>query len=336
MGALSDVEDAVLVVDAAGQSVLRNAAAAPYDRGRHGDAVAEVVVTRLLDEARAGEESEEELSLAGPPQRVLSIRAIPLRDLGAIVGTVAFIRDVTDVRRVESIRRDFVANVSHELKTPIGALGLLAETIAEGGDLESTRQLSNRLVREADRLARIVDDLLDLSLIETQDRPIREEVALRQLLDDSVDRVHSAASARGISVRVDKCDDGRVRCDPTQVISALANLLDNAVKYSDEGEGVEISGRINGAKVVIEVRDHGIGIPSRDLERVFERFYRVDRARSRETGGTGLGLSIVRHVAAAHDGVISVESVEGEGSTFRLVLPTDPPTDAAAPTEELD
>jgi two-component system sensor histidine kinase SenX3 len=286
--------------------------------------VAEVVVTRLLDEARAGDANQEELSLLGPPNRVLSIRAEPLRDLDRIVGAVAFVRDITDVRRVESIRRDFVANVSHELKTPIGALALLAETLAAGGEPEAMRQLSSRLVREADRLARIVDDLLDLSLIETQERPVREETPVGHLLEEAVDRVRPAAEAQGIALLIVGNDADTIMCDPTQVISALANLLDNAVKYSDEGQTVEISAESSGEEVVVQVRDHGIGIPAKDLERVFERFYRVDRARSRATGGTGLGLSIVRHVAQVHAGAVTVDSIEGEGSTFRLTLPRAP------------
>ena len=329
LAALGAARDSIIIVDPAGEVVLRNATAERFHNARHGDAVAEVVITRLLDDARAGIAHHEELSLLGPPSQVLSIDAVPLRADGArvgpvvgpVVGAVAFVADITDLRRVENVRRDFVANVSHELKTPIGALALLAETIA-AGDNSATHELSGRLVREADRLARIVDDLLDLSLIEAQEQPSRRAVPVAQLLNDAIERVRSTADAQHIPILVTGADDGLLlTCDPTQVVSALANLLDNAIKYSDDGQPVEVTARSDGEHSVIEVRDHGIGIPATDLERIFERFYRVDRARSRTTGGTGLGLSIVRHVVQGHDGDVTVDSIEGEGSTFRLVFP---------------
>jgi two-component system sensor histidine kinase SenX3 len=251
---------------------------------------------------------------------VLSVRARPLRAGGEGIGAVAFVRDVTDVRLVDSMRRDFVANVSHELKTPIGALALLAETIAAGGDSDTMTQLSQRLVREADRLARIVDDLLDLSAIERQEDTTREQVPMSEMVTAAVDRVRSAAESREIELRLLDMTDATIECDPSQIVSAVANLLDNAIKYSDRGQSVEVACRVEGDRAVVEVRDHGIGIPPRDRERIFERFYRVDRARSRETGGTGLGLSIVRNVVQHHGGEVTVESVEGEGSTFRMML----------------
>ncbi len=230
---------------------------------------------------------------------------------------------------MESVRRDFVANVSHELKTPIGAMGLLAETFLACDDPEVARRLALQLVREADRLARIVDDLLDLSSVEAQEHPTREQARLRVLVDEAVERVQAVALARNIPLHVAPIsDDLLVACDPVQVVGAVTNLLDNAVKYSEAGQSVEVSGEALDGRLVIAVRDHGIGIPSRDLERIFERFYRVDKARSRATGGTGLGLAIVRHVAQAHGGEVTVESIEGEGSTFRLVLPR-----AGAPVE---
>jgi len=229
------------------------------------------------------------------------------------------------------VRRDFVANVSHELKTPIGALALLAETIAASDEPETARALMDQVLRETDRLARIVDDLLDLSLIEAQESPTREQMPVHVLLDEAVERVRALALAHGMPLRYDEpSHDLAIECDPTKLLGAITNLLDNAIKYSEEGGTVELfTERLQG-RVVIVVRDHGIGIPSRDLERIFERFYRVDRARSRATGGTGLGLSIVRHVAQAHGGDVSVESTEGQGSTFRLALPLVAPIEAPA------
>jgi two-component system sensor histidine kinase SenX3 len=266
---------------------------------------------------------QEELALFGPPRETLVVRAVPLiDDGGAIVGAAAYVHDVTELRRVEAVRRDFVANVSHELKTPIGAMGLLAETFLGSDDVEVGRRLAEQLVREADRLARIVDDLLDLSTVEAQEHPVREQARVRVLVDEAVERVRALALACNIPLSIAPiADDLSMTCDPVQIVGAITNLLDNAVKYSDAGEAVEVSAEGWDGQLVIVVRDHGIGIPSRDLERVFERFYRVDKARSRATGGTGLGLAIVRHVAQAHGGEVTVESIEGEGSTFRLVLP---------------
>jgi two-component system sensor histidine kinase SenX3 len=229
------------------------------------------------------------------------------------------------MHRVESVRRDFVANVSHELKTPIGALEVLAETLVGEDDPAITRPLAERIVKEAERLARIVDDLLSLSLIETQEAPPREPVPLEVLVDDAVDQLRPAAAAAGINLQVHPGVTGAlVSCDRRQMVSAIANLIDNAVKYSEQGSPVTVSTALLGDVAEVSVRDAGIGIPSRDLERIFERFYRVDQARSRDTGGTGLGLSIVRHVARVHGGDVTVESVEGQGSTFRFVVPLEP------------
>jgi two-component system sensor histidine kinase SenX3 len=239
-----------------------------------------------------------------------------------LIGAAAFVRDVSELRRVESVRRDFVANVSHELKTPIGALSLLAETMAAGGDSPVNSQLADRVQREANRLGRIVDDLLDLSLIEAQEAPIREPVPVHVVLHEAAERVRGAADAVGIPLSVSPvATDLVVTGDSSQLVSAVTNLLDNAVKYSEPGDSVEVEATVVDGNICISVHDHGIGIPARDLERIFERFYRVDRARSRATGGTGLGLSIVRHVAQAHGGDVTVESTEGEGSTFRFRLP---------------
>lgn len=313
--------DAVVVVDVAGEVVLRNAAAEQYHDARHADALAEVALGELLEAARAGEQATRALDLFGPPRSVLEIRAVPLYDRDTVVGAVAFIRDVSDARRTEAIRRDFVANVSHELKTPIGALALLAETMASGDDAVVNQPLAERMVGEADRLTQIIDDLLDLSLIETQDAADREPVAAGALLSESIERVRAQAEAAETPlIEVGGEPELIVSCDRGQVVSAITNLLDNAVKYSDPGQEIECRVRREGDRAVISVCDHGIGIPARDLERIFERFYRVDRARSRVTGGTGLGLSIVRHVAQAHGGEVGVESTEGEGSTFTLTL----------------
>jgi two-component system sensor histidine kinase SenX3 len=313
-----------VVVDAKGDEVYRNVEAERYREARHADAVAAGAVAELLETARLGDACNRELQLFGPPRSVLEIEAIPLVVDGELAGAAAFVYDVSEIHRVESVRRDFVANVSHELKTPIGALELLAETLASETDPGATRPLAELMVKEAERLSRIVDDLLDLSLIETQESPRREPTPVSVLLEDALERVAPAAQAAGIAIDVDDAaGEVMVACDRRQMVSAIANLLDNAVKYSEPGSRVTVSTAVTRPDLLITVTDEGIGIPSRDLERIFERFYRVDHARSRETGGTGLGLAIVRHVVHAHGGVVSVESVEGQGSTFRIAVPID-------------
>jgi two-component system sensor histidine kinase SenX3 len=322
LAALDEATDAIVVVDRIGREVVRNAPARRFDGARHGEVLAQDAVDELLHAALDGVTSQRELQLYGPPRQVLQLRSFPLRRDGEVVGAVAFTRDVSEARRVESVRRDFVANVSHELKTPIGALGLLAETMAATDDPKVVQQLADRVVREADRLSRIVDDLLDLSQIEAQEAPSRAPIPVRILLSETVDLVQAAADLADVPIRISPTPpEIEIACDRRQMRSALMNLLDNAIKYSGPHQPVEIGAQVVGDRIALVVRDHGIGIPTRDLERIFERFYRVDRARSRETGGTGLGLAIVRHVAQAHGGDVTVESREGEGSTFTLQVP---------------
>jgi two-component system sensor histidine kinase SenX3 len=245
----------------------------------------------------------------------------PLEVDGGSAGTIAVVEDVTERRQVDAVRRDFVANVSHELRTPVGALGVLAETLADERDPETIARLCRRISAESERAARLIEDLLDLSRIEAGGAAERREVLLADVVSASVERVMPAAERSGVRVTTDVDDAVRLPADEWQLISALANLLDNAIKYSEAGSTVALRASVEDGTVVIDVRDEGVGIPTRDLERIFERFFRVDRARSRETGGTGLGLAIVRHVVVNHGGDVTVQSREGEGSTFTLRLP---------------
>jgi two-component system sensor histidine kinase SenX3 len=255
----------------------------------------------------------------GPPRRELVITAMPL---GEVDGVVAVIDDVTERRRLEAVRRDFVANISHELKTPVGAIALLAETLHGEADPAVAERLAERIYLEAHRVGRTIDDLLELSRIEAGEVPTRELVPVAEVVEGAVERMAPAVDQKRIAVRVGEIGPGlAVLGDRRQLVSAVFNLLENAVKYSDEGSVVEVRACGDGATVDVVVADHGIGIPERDLERVFERFYRVDRARSRETGGTGLGLAIVRHVVNNHNGEVLVESAEGVGTTFTLRFP---------------
>ena len=317
---LNALEDGVVVYSPDGE-VLRNRAAQRFSGARHGDALVEAGVARLAEAAFRGRAQREELELFGPPRMVFLLEGEPHSTASGAVGAVVRIRDISDARRIDEVRRDFVANVSHELRTPVGALGLLAETIADEPDSEIVRQFAERMVREAERLARTIDDLLDLSMIETEEIVGPVPVAVTTVVDDAVLQMSNAASVAGIPINIGEIADVMVLGDRRQLVSAVFNLLDNAVKYSESGSRVDVSASLHDTAVSIVVRDHGIGIPSRDLERIFERFYRVDRARSRESGGTGLGLSIVSHVAAAHGGSVAVTSHEGEGSAFTITIP---------------
>jgi two-component system sensor histidine kinase SenX3 len=231
--------------------------------------------------------------------------------------------DVTEARRLDTVRRDFVANVSHELKTPTGALSLLAEAVAEAAeDPEAIRRFALRMNHEANRLSNLISELLDLTKVQDSG-PLREpdEVSVDGVIHDAIDATRTVAGARNIHVSMAGTEGLTAYGDRGQLITALSNLVANAVAYSPEGTRVAITTRADENQVEIGVTDQGIGIPEADLDRIFERFYRVDPARSRMTGGTGLGLSIVKHVVANHGGEISVWSIPNEGSTFTMKLP---------------
>jgi two-component system sensor histidine kinase SenX3 len=333
--ALEAVPQGIVIWDESGAEVYRNGMATAFTGARHAEALVEQAIREALMLALDGSPQGRSLDILGPPRRILEIAAVPLDDGARSTGALAVIEDVSERRRLEAVRRDFVANISHELKTPVGALGVLAETIASETDTRVVRRLAGRMTGEAIRVGRIVDDLLALSRIEAEEQPLRESLSVKDLVSEAIDRVESLAERAGITVDAESV--GRrhtVRGDRRQLVSALTNLLENACKYSDGGSTVWVSSSADGTAVSIAVRDEGIGIPTRDLERVFERFYRVDRARSRDTGGTGLGLAIVRHVAGNHGGDVSVESREGEGSTFTLRLPAGPGPVAVTHTDD--
>jgi two-component system, OmpR family, sensor histidine kinase SenX3 len=499
---LDTLTQGVVLCDENGTVIYRNGRANALMVSRHGDALAAQAVTEVLEDAWHDGSAERTLDLYGPPRRTLQVRAQQIDDGRRPLGVIALIEDVSERRRLEEIRRDFVANVSHELKTPMGALGLLAETLVSEPDPEVAQRLAGRIHNEAFRVSRIIDDLLDLSRIESEEAPPREPVLVNLVMADAIERVRATADQRGIEIVLhEPSPPVAVMGDRRQLVSAMHALLENAITYSYDDSKVVVSGtvqRVNpnpshpsghggelglevdlgsgevrlgdrerawdetrqaqgreqergqgkgrggdtaasdtgdveepmpptpaegtvvdagsaeglveragtdegagdgedgaagagpvepvftpeildnftspaetpaaagttvppvssaaglgggaggagGAafeadavavtettssipnwrieerdNVRISVQDHGVGIPARDLDRIFERFYRVDHGRSRDTGGTGLGLSIVRHVANNHQGWVDVESREGEGSTFTLVLP---------------
>ena len=235
--------------------------------------------------------------------------------------------DVTEARRLELVRRDFVANVSHELKTPVGALTLLAEAVQEAADdPAAVHHFAERMQREGSRLGRLVQELIELSRLQgAEPLPGDALVDVGRVLAEAVDRSRLLAEQANIGVLCRPEGELSVRGNETQLITALGNLIDNAIAYSSPHTRVSVTSRAetdaDGSWATIAVTDQGIGIADADLDRVFERFYRVDPARSRATGGTGLGLAIVKHIATNHGGTVAVWSVVGSGSTFTIRLP---------------
>ena len=448
---LDTLTQGVVLCDENGTVIYRNGRANALMVSRHGDALAAQAVTEVLEDAWHEGSAERTLDLYGPPRRTLQVRARQIDDGRRPLGVIALIEDISERRRLEEIRRDFVANVSHELKTPMGALGLLAETLVSEPDPQVAQRLAGRIHNEAFRVSRIIDDLLDLSRIESEEAPPREPVLVNLVMADAIERVRATADQRGIEIVLhEPSPPVAVMGDRRQLVSAMHALLENAITYSYDNSKVVVTGAVQRSNpnlehpavvgsfgdpcaepetgetpavsageadsepadaepdkegpvepvftpeileqvttlgestygpqdatpadttptdatvvatattatassstapavppgdtagtvpadpgaaatpnwrieerdnVRLSVQDHGIGIPARDLDRIFERFYRVDHGRSRDTGGTGLGLSIVRHVANNHQGWVDVESREGEGSTFTLVLP---------------
>ncbi len=238
---------------------------------------------------------------------------------------------LVELRRVNKIRRDFVANVSHELKTPATSLRLLAESLVDilDEDPDQARYFAEQLKNETERLAQLITDLLDLARLESEEGVQNPSpVDLRSVLMVVLSRLRPAARRKNITLSWKRSGSATlytVLGDETQLTSMFSNLVENAVKYTPPGGRVEVIGESDEGEIVVRISDTGIGIPAENLARIFERFYRVDKARSKETGGTGLGLSIVRHVAENHGGHVTVESTLGEGSTFTVRLPESSP-----------
>ena len=316
--ALDSLTVGVVVASAEGEVLFRNRVASGLTGALHADVLVDEAIDVHLRGALSGENRRQVIELFGPPSRVVLVAAYPIDEGGAL----ATIEDITERSRLDAVRTDFVANISHELKTPVGALAVLAEALADETEPEVIRRLSLKMVEESIRAGRTIDDLLELSRIELGGEAIKEAVAVGLVIAEAVDRVRTLADRRGVVLRVvEPGDRMKVLGDRRQIVSALGNLVENAIKYSESGKLVEVSASTDGLNVDMRVRDEGMGIPTRDLDRIFERFYRVDKARGRGTGGTGLGLSIVRHIMANHGGEVNVASQEGEGSSFRLILP---------------
>lgn len=351
-GVLASMTEGVLAVDGRERIIIINPAAgemiglkAAEARGRNLlEVVRNVELQRFLtglQTARAPAELEIGLRDESGGERRVQLHGRVIRDArDREIGVLVVLLDVTRLRRLENMRRDFVANVSHELKTPITAIQGFVETLREGAveDPAQARKFLEIVARQADRLSGIIDDLLSLSRIEQDAENARIDtvrVRLADVLRGALADCQTLAAERGVEVTLKCPEDFFLRVNPHLLEQAVSNLLDNAIKYSDTGRRVDVEAERQGDQALIRVRDQGWGIAAEHLPRLFERFYRVDKGRSRTLGGTGLGLSIVKHIAQAHGGTVTVESTPGQGSTFTLRLPVAATAAAAGSEQEI-
>lgn len=257
--------------------------------------------------------------------RTIAVHAVPviLDDQKGFYQIILMLEDVTEIRHLETVRRDFVANVSHELRTPLASIRAMAETLQNGasGDTVVSARFLEIIVGEVERLTRLLHDLLTLSKAEQEHIPERERFDLLEMVQNVVERYQSQAEMAGVQLQILRSDKPAVEANRDQIEQVLINLVDNAIKYTPDGGEINIRVMNNSNHVTVEIEDTGIGILSQDLARLWERFYRADRARSRQSGGTGLGLSIVKHIVEAHGGSVGVESEYGQGSVFHFTLP---------------
>jgi two-component system phosphate regulon sensor histidine kinase PhoR len=341
---LASLQDAVLVIDSESRLRFVNNAALRLFDVRIEEVLGALLIEALpsfgIDAAmrsalRDGQSSAHEIHLYSPKLREMFLRVAPVfSGAGTEVGAVAILQDLTELRRLERVRRDFVANASHELRTPIANIRATAETIqSSDGDPEVVSRFLPHLISEAERLSRLVSDLLDLARAENNESAPVAEIELRTIVQNVVERLRDKAHRR--QIEIDWQPNGvnpRICGDVAGLEQVAFNLLDNALSYTPQGGKVSLKVKeeikaANSAETesnlnaVMEIRDTGIGIPQEDLSRVFERFYRVDKARSRAEGGTGLGLAIVKHIIETHGGHVQVSSIIGKGTTFRVELP---------------
>nr|WP_306990290.1 ATP-binding protein [Amycolatopsis thermophila]MDQ0377747.1 two-component system sensor histidine kinase SenX3 [Amycolatopsis thermophila] len=311
----------ILVLNRFGDLVLfnRRAEALGLVQANRADPRARVAAEQVEETGDAIEIDLSPLEARGRQPEAVVAEIRPLGEGFTVVEAV----DHSEAARLEAVRRDFVANVSHELKTPVGAIALLAEAVLDAAeDVEEVRRFGGKILHESTRLGTLVSELIALSRLQGAERlPDLNVVEVDAVVREALGRTRLSAESREIEITTDEPSGLLVEGDRTLLVTALSNLLDNAVNYSSPGSPVSISRRLSGGLVEIAVTDRGIGIAEEDQQRVFERFYRADKARSRATGGTGLGLAIVKHVAANHGGEVKLWSRPGTGSTFTLRIP---------------
>lgn len=321
---LERISEGLLLLDEGLKPTLANSSATSMLGLSAGTLPPRLASPELLATARtalaSGRPSEVVIKLWFPAGRTLKASAMPLSEGGGVLITL---RDITEEVLAQQIRREFVAHASHELKSPVAGLQALAAAISQASqdDPEAAARFSAQLIREADRLGRLINDLLDLSRLEEPARIPDEIVALSEVARAEIERVATEAQAKGTQLSAVVASDVWVTGDAQQLGVLIRNLLENAIRYTPEGGSVTIEVRLEDFDALVSVADNGIGIPLESQGRVFERFYRVDRARSRDRGGTGLGLAIVKHVAELHGGSVEVESELGRGSVFTARLP---------------
>lgn len=321
---LAGIPEITIILDAQNRALRAPAQALPYGIV-HDDLLVHETVIDLVDSLRrTGRADPIDLTLKRGPVEGSGVIHVTLSVAPLSRGRVmVVIVDRTAEMRLDQMRRDFVANISHELKTPVGALGLLAETVEDSADdAEAVSHFARQMKKESRRLATLVQEIIDLSRLQEPDALANpERVEVDAVIDEAIDRVMVEVQSRDVTVRRGGTSNLYVMGDESLLVTAVRNLLDNAVRYTPDHHAVSIGTRAVDGMVRIAVVDQGIGIAEEAQRRVFERFYRVDDARSRETGGSGLGLSIVKHIAADHGGEVTLWSVPGRGSTFTLSIP---------------
>lgn len=335
---LTSITEAILVTDQSGRILMGNGTfeklfgvsdaiegRMPIELVRHRD-----VQDAIEQTLKTGQVVFLDLTRSDSRERHFDVQIAPILQDDHMAGSVTIFYDITELRRLERIRKDFVANVSHELRTPLTTIKGCAATLADGAldNREAAQRFVQMINTHADRLHNLIEDILDLSRIESGALPLKTGVyPVHEMVDSVVGQIRPQAKEKTLTIEIDIKENAQVQCDRKLIEQALLNLLDNAVKYTPEGGKIWIQtrdfkqGENTQTRIALEVKDTGIGIPLSDMDRIFERFYRVDKGRSRAMGGTGLGLSIVRHIMDAHGERVYVESEQGKGSTFGLTLP---------------
>ena len=335
---LTSITEAILVTDQSGRILMGNGTfeklfgvsdaiegRMPIELVRHRD-----VQDAIEQTLKTGQVVFLDLTRSDSRERHFDVQIAPILQDDHMAGSVTIFYDITELRRLERIRKDFVANVSHELRTPLTTIKGCAATLADGAldNREAAQRFVQMINTHADRLHNLIEDILDLSRIESGALPLKTGVyPVQEIVDSVVGQIRPQAKEKTLTIEIDAKENAQVQCDRKLIEQALLNLLDNAVKYTPEGGKIWIQTRDfkhvenTQTRIALEVKDTGIGIPLSDMDRIFERFYRVDKGRSRAMGGTGLGLSIVRHIMDAHGERVYVESEQGKGSTFGLTLP---------------
>jgi two-component system sensor histidine kinase SenX3 len=324
LNALNQLDGANLIVAPGEIPVFTNSAAEELGILRDGKIQSEELLASIRVVRRTNVKQTGTIEIARGPigegKREITVDLIPLSE-GELV--LVLLKDESEAQRVHEVRRDFVANISHELKTPIGALSLLSEAVLGAkDDSEAVTKFAGRMQIEAKRLTDLVQEIIQLSRVQDSD-PLQEADTFHssEIIKEALDQCRTTAESRKITLAFSQSENALILGDRDQLTMAVHNLIENAINYSPVDTKVSVSTALNDGIVTISISDQGIGIPDSEIERIFERFYRVDPARSRETGGTGLGLSIVKHIVSKHGGEISVWSAENVGSTFSIRLP---------------